>query len=244
LRGVAILVVVAFHAAPGVVIGGYLGVDVFFVLSGYLITWLLFEEMTATGTVSLTRFYARRARRLLPALLGLAIAFVGVAPLMAPEERVHTLSTLASGVAYIGNWPAATGHAPARGLGHLWSLAIEEQFYVLWPMVLLVILRAGGRAAALRIASVAAFAGLVLRELYWRGGATAARVYYGTDTRGAAILLGAAVALIVPCERTPSPGASRTRPRCVSGGGVLRRCPRGSRAAPRCVQPHVHLLCH
>jgi peptidoglycan/LPS O-acetylase OafA/YrhL len=197
LRGVAILVVVAFHAAPGVVMGGYLGVDVFFVLSGFLITWLLFEEMTATGTISLTRFYARRVRRLLPALLGMATAFLVVAPLMTPERRIRTLSSLASGVAYVGNWTAAAGHAPARGLGHVWSLAIEEQFYVVWPVLLLALLRAGGRAAALRLASVAALAGLALREVYWRGGATAARVYYGTDTRGAAILLGAAVALIV-----------------------------------------------
>ncbi|MGP8006065.1 MAG: acyltransferase family protein, partial [Acidimicrobiales bacterium] len=148
LRGLAVLAVCAFHfGVPGVA-GGFLGVDVFYVLSGYLITSLLVKEFERAGTVRLGQFWARRARRLLPALLlvlmavTLYVRYVAL-PGTYPGYRGDALATLF----YFSNWHqiatstdyfAATG--PVSPLTHTWSLAIEEQFYLVWPLVVLGVL--------------------------------------------------------------------------------------------------------
>ena len=191
--------------------GGYLGVDLFFVLSGFLITSLLLAEAGTTGGVGLNAFWARRARRLLPAL---SLMLVGVAlyarfvaqPSELDQIRIDALAT----IAYVANWRFVFEHfsywslftAPSP-LQHTWSLAIEEQFYIVWPILLVLIAKMARRRRAQAMArlifltstllAIASGAWAVI--LYPTAGSN--RVYYGTDTRAAAILLGAALAALV-----------------------------------------------
>lgn len=216
LRGVAVLGVLAFHA--GHLTGGYLGVDLFFVLSGYLITSLLVLEWAATGAVSLPSFWVRRARRLLPALLAVLIA-VGIAShwLVEPVSRGQLREEGVATLAYVANW-----FSIFRGSGywqhtllpswleHTWSLAIEEQFYLLWPLIVTTtwglwrrgrhrtapdeaLLRNGVRRLAL-LAWGGAVASAGLMIVLSLTGASQDRLYLGTDTRAAAILFGAGLA--------------------------------------------------
>lgn len=153
LRALAILVVVAFHAAIPGVHGGFIGVDVFFVVSGYLITSLLTRELTKTGRVDLPRFYARRVRRLLPgACLALAVTvFVGRRLLSPLEQTSFAASAVATSLYASNIWFARTATdylgdaAETNPLLHTWSLAVEEQFYLLWPAMLMVAFHLGRR---------------------------------------------------------------------------------------------------
>lgn len=204
LRGVAVLAVLAFHSGATRAVGGWVGVDVFFVLSGFLITWLLLGEHRATGAVRLRSFYARRVLRLAPALF-LLVAAVLLYAALAP----HPVATqgLASGVVgtllYVSDLQAATGHVPVLGLvEHTWSLSIEEHFYLLWPPLLLLLLRRAPRAA-LPVTLLLAAVSAVLAPLLWRGDSSVARLYYGPDVRAQALLLGCALALL--CSRRPLP---------------------------------------
>ena len=144
LRAVAILLVVAVLPRSWLP-GGTLGVDLFFVLSGFLITTLLLEERGATGDVSLPHFYARRALRLLPALWLLLIVYVAYGLANGHHGLPsHVLGAAAIGAGHVANFFAAAGSPnQAHYLVHLWSLAQEEQFYLLWPIVLLALLRRG-----------------------------------------------------------------------------------------------------
>ncbi len=208
LRGAAVLGVVVFHADAGLR-GGYLGVDLFFVLSGFLITSILFAEIDKTGRVDLARFWVRRARRLFPALLSLMPAIALYAAFFAsPDElsglRADALATLA----YVANWRQILSDksywdlftAPSP-LEHTWSLAIEEQFYVLWPLVvtLFVVVVGLGRRGFLAITS-ALLAGSIALALVLYDPSRSSRVYFGTDTRAAAILMGAALACVLGPE--------------------------------------------
>ena len=146
LRAIAVLLVVAYHAGVPGVGGGYVGVDVFFVLSGYLITGLLVREAEATGTVALGAFYARRARRLLPAVLVVLVAVVAVgAAVFAPFEQIELARSAWATAAYVSNVHFARGQTDYLGAAsetnpflHTWSLAVEEQFYLAWPLVVMV----------------------------------------------------------------------------------------------------------
>lgn len=153
LRGIAILLVVAYHAGVPWITGGYVGVDVFFVLSGYLITGLLVREIEGTGRLNLIGFYTRRARRLLPALalVLLATVVVGYIVYSPSEQREFARSAVAT-AAYVGNLYFARLHTDYLGadaqmnpLLHTWSLSVEEQFYVFWPILTWLALRAGRR---------------------------------------------------------------------------------------------------
>jgi peptidoglycan/LPS O-acetylase OafA/YrhL len=212
VRGVAVVGVLLFHA--GLLEGGYLGVDLFFVLSGYLITSLLLAEVGSTGSIGLLGFWARRARRLLPALF-LVLAFVGLyAAVIADAGELERIRADAfATLAYVANWRFVFGGfdyfalftAPSP-LNHTWSLAIEEQFYLVWPLVVLGVIRWGhlrGRggmpasgAAPRRVffvsVALAAMSAAVALGLWFRT-ENATRVYYGTDTRAASILFGAAL---------------------------------------------------
>jgi len=202
LRGVALLGVLFFHANNALP-GGFLGVDLFFVLSGFLITSLLLAEHETNGHIGLSAFWVRRARRLFPALLSLmpAIALYGWF-FAKPDElrglRGDALATLG----YVANWRAIFSHksywelfASPSPLEHTWSLSIEEQFYVVWPIVVTLLLRRGSRRAVLGVALVLTVVS-VAATLALYNPAETSRAYLGTDTRAAGILLGAALASV------------------------------------------------
>src|SRR5215207_9179567 len=196
IRGVAILLVILVHLRDWPR-GGFLGVDVFFTLSGFLITTLLLEEWQARGTISLRHFYARRALRLFPAVVVLLVAYCAFALAAGGPYLATRLAGVAYGATYTANWPQALGLGfPEQEIGFLWTLAIEEQYYLLWPGLLLLGLQ-GARLAPRRL--LVAIACLVLAVWVWRallvaGGDGRGRVYFGTDTRLDQILLAAALA--------------------------------------------------
>ena len=188
VRGVAILLVIAFHFFG--VTGGATGVDVFFVLSGFLITTLLLEERTASGRIDLLAFYKRRARRLLPAL-GVVMAVYLVATAAVGDDRIVVAL---AGISYAANILLASGSSIFRGSGlvHLWSLAEEEQFYLVWPVLLLVVAR-------FRRALIVILVGYALLSA-WRAGLSlhgtpTYRIYDGPDTRATALVAGAGLAI-------------------------------------------------
>ena len=196
IRGMAILLVLAYHFVG--LSGGFYGVDLFFVLSGFLITSLLLEERTKTGRVSIGAFYARRARRLLPALLavlGVACCMAVVPPVgSAPGFSRLSLEGVAVCLLYSANVFRMLGHLLPINLTPMWSLAEEEQFYFVWPALFIVLSRrlsAGRLAAVLLAATIAVTA--------WRAGVTltdgaTGRIYFGPDMRCSGLLLGSALA--------------------------------------------------
>ncbi len=191
LRGVAILAVMGFHAAYAPQ-GGWAGVDIFFVLSGYLITRLLMAEQQTYGRVDIGRFYMRRALRLLPALTLLLLAQLAYA-IVAPD-RSAVLQSVVMTATYTMNFNRAFGFAPDGfgTLGHTWSLAMEEQFYLLWPWLLLFLIR---RRPLMWIgAAIAAI--IAWRTFLALHGADPERTYNGFDTHSDALLIGCAVALM------------------------------------------------
>jgi peptidoglycan/LPS O-acetylase OafA/YrhL len=188
--------VVLFHANVSWARGGYLGVDVFFVLSGFLITRLLLEERDQAGGNALGRFYLRRVLRLFPALAAVSIAVAVYANVWldaAQGSRAwHDVLLTAT---YRMNWAQALSVAPPYGLlEHAWSLSIEEQFYLLWPLVVIGAHRVGGRRAVLGAAVAGTVASATLRGLWWHEGMAFNRLYYGLDTHADGILLGCALA--------------------------------------------------
>ncbi len=192
----AVLAVVAFHAFPGKLPGGFVGVDVFFVISGYLITGIV-ARGAASGTFSLSEFYARRAQRILPALVVVLVATLAIGALtMLPQELAglgrHTVggSAFASNLLLMGEGGYFDARSDEKPLLHLWSLAIEEQFYLVWPLVLMAGLRAGcPRATAAVLASTSFVAGAWMLER------DAAQAYYAPQVRGWELLVGAGLAL-------------------------------------------------
>jgi peptidoglycan/LPS O-acetylase OafA/YrhL len=194
LRGVAILAVMALHTFPPLARGGYIGVDIFFVLSGFLITVLLLEEWDQRGAIRLGTFYFRRALRLLPALLGLLAGCWLYARVFHSRSWADgLLHDTPAALFYVFNW-WMIGWPEARAtwmLDHAWSLAVEEQFYLLWPPALLGLLQWGvrrSRLALLLLAGIAAAVGW--RLVLWQGPGAIVRLYHGTDTRADALLIG------------------------------------------------------
>ncbi|HEY5625313.1 MAG TPA: acyltransferase [Dehalococcoidia bacterium] len=192
LRGVAVLAVMLYHfdATQGWFPGGSLGVDLFFVLSGFLITTLLLEERSRTRTVSLLAFYQRRARRLLPALVVFLVVFAAITVITRQPGVDRLPATLSTILLYVFNWLDDFGGAGTQGVGHLWSLSVEEQFYLIWPLALIVALRIDTKALlALSLglfvlsASLPAWSGRGYGELY-----------SGTDFRAQQLMAGAILA--------------------------------------------------
>jgi peptidoglycan/LPS O-acetylase OafA/YrhL len=154
MRAIAVVAVMVYHANPDWLPGGFLGVEVFFVISGYLITLLLISEKERTSTVNMRQFWIRRARRLLPALFTMMIALTIWTALFERDALGKLRGDVIAAVFYVANWyqiwtgagyTASNDFAPLR---HLWSLAVEEQFYMVWPLVMFALLRGGSRKIA------------------------------------------------------------------------------------------------
>jgi peptidoglycan/LPS O-acetylase OafA/YrhL len=197
LRAVAVLLVVLGHAGVPFAAGGYVGVDVFFVISGFLITSLLLREAVTTGRISIRRFYARRALRLLPAAALVLVTTLLAARLWLPAIRLGELSKDAlSAAGYVANLRfAVTGtdylnaDAPPSPFQHFWSLAVEEQFYLLWPLLLML----RRRKPILVLLVVASLAAAV-----WETSRSAPWAYFGPHTRAWELGAGALVAMFAP----------------------------------------------
>jgi peptidoglycan/LPS O-acetylase OafA/YrhL len=205
LRAVAVLAVMLYHGQVTWARGGFLGVDLFFVLSGYLITTLLLSERARRGTINLGRFWARRARRLLPALFLVLLAVSLYSGLIArPSQRNGLRLDALSTLGYVANWRLALGHesyfaqySDPSPLRHMWSLGIEEQYYLLFPgMLLLWLAWTAGRRRLLQVALLAgAVASALAMAVIYDPQLDPSRAYYGTDTRAQALLVGAALAV-------------------------------------------------
>jgi peptidoglycan/LPS O-acetylase OafA/YrhL len=206
LRAVAVLAVLAYHGGIPWMQGGFLGVDLFFVISGYLITTLLFAEYQRDGRISLKDFWLRRARRLLPALgaLGVGVAVFVVVALREEADRLGR--ELLAAAAYVMNWFLiwtdssyfADLERPSL-LRHLWSLAVEEQFYVVWPLIITVLCAIAYRRPGLMLAVLgggAVASAVWMAALFDPTGGDPSRAYFGTDTRAHTLLVGAALAVL------------------------------------------------
>lgn len=195
LRVVAVLIVFGFHASTKYLLGGSIGVDIFFVLSGFVITSLLYREWTATGRVDFSRFYVLRLARLWPALI-LVSAAVLLASFALGPQFLGTYGHAAPLLAVTYTMNIARALVPSSGpLGHTWSLGIEEQYYLLWPLVLVGLLRILRPAHAVAAVAGLALVPVVLRFLLWDDGAGLARVYNMLDTRADGLLVGSALAI-------------------------------------------------
>ena len=214
IRAIAVVAVVAYHLRVPFFDGGLLGVSVFFTLSGYLITSLLVQGFERGGRIELKAFWIRRARRLLPALFLMLPVVAFTAAIARPEQLLATLRQALYALLYVANWTTIahgddyfqrfTGPGP---LDHLWSLAIEEQFYLVWPLLVFALLwlgiRLGRGRVPLAIATVllGAASTWAIVHLYDPFAINNTRAYEGTDARAAALLVGALVATVLPFEK-------------------------------------------
>ena len=204
LRALAVLMVVVYHLnLAGIFNGGFLGVDLFFVISGFLITALLLSEQQHTGRIALGPFFVRRFHRLFPAFAAMVVVCTWLTPHLAPDAYARLIADLPF-TFYLSNWWQIYSqqsyfegiHNP-RIFQHLWSLAIEEQYYLVWPVVLIGLLRMGSRKAAGWACLAFALLSTLLMA-YWYAfvmdGADPSRVYFGSDTHVMGLFIGAGLA--------------------------------------------------
>lgn len=210
LRAVSILAVLVLHVNsiyqfPFVVLrGGFLGVDMFFVISGFLITSLLIEENATHGSIRLRAFYMRRALRLLPAVIAAILFTLFIAFLAGSFTAVGlTPIRLASTLFYFNNWLQALVNDSPWFLTHFWSLSIEEQFYLIWPLALITLLRRQRRTALWIVGCAITVSWLLKVGLYWSG-ASWQRLYHGSDTRADALLVGCLLSLLIYSQALPA----------------------------------------
>jgi peptidoglycan/LPS O-acetylase OafA/YrhL len=199
LRGIAILAVVLFHARLASAQVGYIGVQIFFSLSGFLITCLLVEEWARFHSIGVGRFYLRRVLRLFPALVLMLLAFVAFAGLAGPRAAAKlAVREAVIALFYASNWACAFSPHRPYFLGHTWSLSIEEQFYLLWPLFLLWALRRGvSRASLLNWLLLGFFAAIASRCLQYVRWGDPYRLSFGTDTQADSLVLGCALAVVL-----------------------------------------------
>ncbi len=208
LRALAIAAVFIYHAHGDWLPGGYLGVDLFFAISGFLITRGLLQEHGEQGAIDLRRFWIRRARRLLPAAFLFVFVVIAAAQVFFPGDLRALRGVALAGVGYATNWYLILSQQSyfetvgrPQLLQHLWSLAVEEQFYVIWPLVIAGVLRFASRSVAFAATALLGLASVVWMAMLYHGGADASRLYYGTDTHAVGLLAGAALAFVEPAWR-------------------------------------------
>lgn len=218
LRGIAVLAVIIYHAEASLLVGGFLGVDVFFVLSGFLITSLLIDELARTNNVDRARFYLRRIRRLMPALFLVLFFSVLVSGLFVLDAAYHVRRDLPWAITFVLNWSylffeqsyfVNISRPPL--LQHLWSLSIEEQFYVIWPIMLVGLYKVKIGNISPRVKIFVASAALAIASTSWMIFLSIAngfpipndpsRVYFGTDTHAMGLLVGCATAALWRSEK-------------------------------------------
>jgi peptidoglycan/LPS O-acetylase OafA/YrhL len=205
VRALAVSAVLLFHGGVAALPGGFLGVDAFFVLSGFLITSLLLAEHARDGRIRLAAFWARRARRLLPALLLVLVCVVVAGRYLLPPVEVQLLRGDALvALGYVANWRMIyrgtdyfTQTAAPSPLQHTWSLGIEEQFYLLWPLIVVALLALAKRRWALLAVALLGTAASAVTTMLWYRPQDVNRAYFGTDSRAQALLIGCALAVVL-----------------------------------------------
>ena len=214
LRGIAVAAVVLYHAGFPILPGGFLGVDVFFVLSGFLITSLFIDEVFRTGTIDGAAFYLRRLRRIMPALISILVFCIVASSLWAHDAAYGVRRDLPWSLTFVLNWSYLffnqsyfVNIARPPLLQHVWSLSIEEQYYVVWPLVVLALIRVRGlkkhiRGAILALGVLGAITStLWMRWLAIRHGYPIpndpSRIYFGTDSHAMGLLIGSALAGLI-----------------------------------------------
>lgn len=204
VRGVAVLSVLVFHALPTIVSGGFLGVDIFFALSGYLITGLLLSEYEKKGSIDIKQFFAKRWFRLMPALLAVLLVYGIALWLFSPTATLKNQGVdILTALFYATNWVRVSTLNAPTDLGHTWSLAVEAQFYLVWPFLLWALLRTLGIGFRLLLVIVAmALLSAGVRWLLVSQGADVSRVYNGSDVRAETLMWGAALAVWIKLRST------------------------------------------
>jgi peptidoglycan/LPS O-acetylase OafA/YrhL len=228
IRAIAVLAVIAYHLNFSWAQGGKLGVGVFFTLSGYLITDLLLSHFERTGNLGLKIFWIRRARRLLPALFLMLLVVTVFVALFDSEQLADYRRQVFASVFYVSNWQTIIDSGsyfarfePPLPLDHLWSLAIEEQYYLVWPWLVLAGLKFMPSRGRLAIGTLAlGIASAVTMAVLYSPGTDPTRVYEGTDTRAFELLFGAALAFVWPSSRLQFTITPRAR-NVLDGAGAL-----------------------
>ncbi|KAF6587035.1 acyltransferase family protein [Paenibacillus sp. EKM211P] len=219
LRALAVIAVIVYHLNPDWLPGGLLGVGVFFTLSGYLITDILVSQWDTYHSFKMKDFWVRRARRLLPAMLTVVAVIVLCSLLFDPSRLTALRGDVPAALVYMSNWwfifhqvSYFESFGPPSPLGHLWSLAVEEQFYILWPLLLALGLKYMPKRIVLAgwVICLALISALLMAVIYVPG-SDPSRVYYGTDTRGFALLIGAALALVWPSGKLKEHASAKAR---------------------------------
>ena len=195
VRGISVFLVFLFHAGVSGFSGAFIGVDIFFVLSGFLITLLLLQEYQAKGSIGIRKFYMRRVLRLMPGLVMMLLVFIALVYLRFDDQAVRQRQTRDALLAllYVANWVRAFDINPLNMLGHTWSLASEEQFYLLWPLLMRLLLPLSGLVRSIIIASLF-FLSWGWRLVLLSGGASWNRLYNGLDCRVDMLLAGCLLA--------------------------------------------------
>jgi peptidoglycan/LPS O-acetylase OafA/YrhL len=215
LRAIAVLAVICFHLGFGWAPGGLLGVGIFFTLSGYLITDILLGQYARRGMIHLGRFWLGRARRLLPALFLMLLVVIAWVTIFGPAQPDQFRKAVISAIFYVNNWQQIAANvsyfarfAPEQPLNHLWSLSVEEQFYIFWPFILLIGLKfihdrqGNGTRPKLALWTLGlATISFIWMAILYHPSLDPSRVYYGTDTRAGELLLGAALAMVWPSRK-------------------------------------------
>lgn len=214
LRALAVIAVVIYHMNATALQSGLLGVTIFFVLSGYLITGLLIREWSTTKKINLPQFWLRRVRRLFPAIVFVLLGTIVLTGVFAPDMLTKLRNDIVAALLFFTNWWYIfqdVSYFEAMGapspVTHFWSLAIEEQFYLIWPPLLLLLLSKRVKKRHIQLGLlVTAIASAAAMAILYSPQADPSRVYYGTDTRAFSLLIGAFLAFEFPPARVNGHG--------------------------------------